>query len=455
VIPHRGSILLVDDEEKILKALGRALGAAGHEVIETTNPRNAQKLLAERSFDVVVVDNVMPQLSGLDLIREYVGTTPEGERAQILMMTAHATVESALEAMKLGALDYLQKPFEIDELLVVVGRALDHQRLRTEYRYLRNERDEQYDNYGIVGRSRVMEEIIRRAERVAETKSTVLITGETGTGKELVARAIHNRSAQRDMPLIKVNCAAIPESLLESELFGHVRGAFTGAATGKKGKFALADGGTIFLDEIGTMSPALQSKLLRVLQEREFEPLGAERTEKVDVRVIAATNRDVRQMVAEGRFQEDLFYRLNVIPIELPPLRERREDIPALVEHFVRKHAQRTGRRVERIDDGVMAALQQYDWPGNVRELENTIERAVVLSSGPVLTARAISVLGAVTPQSSGLPSLKLRQNIEWVERETIRRALENSRGVKKDAAELMGISQRALSYYLAKYRID
>ena len=300
-----------------------------------------------------------------------------------------------------------------------------------------------------------MEEIIQRAERVAETKSTVLITGETGTGKELVARAIHDRSAQRDMPLIKVNCAAIPESLLESELFGHVRGAFTGATTTKKGKFALADGGTIFLDEIGTMSPALQSKLLRVLQEREFEPLGAERTERVDVRVIAATNRDLRQMVADGTFQEDLFYRLNVIPIELPPLRDRREDIPALVDHFVAKHAQRIGRRIERVDDSVLAALQQYEWPGNVRELENTIERAVVLSTGPVITAQAISVLGATAPQTTGLPSLKLRQNIEWVERETIRRALEASRGVKKDAAELMGISQRALSYYLAKYRLD
>jgi two-component system NtrC family response regulator len=403
----------------------------------------------------MLVDNVMPQLSGLDLIREYVSSTPEGERPQILMMTAHATVESAIEAMKLGALDYLQKPFEIDELLVVVTRAIDHQRLRTEYRYLRSERDEQFDHYGIVGRSRVMEEIIQRAERVAETKSTVLITGETGTGKELVARAIHNRSAQRDMPLIRVNCAAIPESLLESELFGHVRGAFTGAATTKKGKFALADGGTIFLDEIGTMSPALQSKLLRVLQEREFEPLGAERTEKIDVRVIAATNRDLRQMVAEGKFQEDLFYRLNVIPIELPPLRERRDDIPALVDHFLKKHAQRTGRRIERIDDGVLAQLQQYDWPGNVRELENVIERAVVLSTGPVITARAISVLGSAAPPSSGLPSLKLRQNIEWVEKETIRRALESARGIKKDAAELMGISQRALSYYLAKYRLD
>jgi DNA-binding NtrC family response regulator len=452
---HRGSILLVDDEEKILKALGRALRDAGHGVVETTSPRHAQRLLAERAFDVLVVDNVMPELNGLDLIREFVGSTPESERPQILMMTAHATVESAIEAMKLGALDYLQKPFEIDELLVVVRRALDHQRLRTEYRYLVSERDEQFDHYGIIGRSKSMEEVIRRAELVSETKSTVLITGETGTGKELVARAIHDRSAQRDMPLIKVNCAAIPETLLESELFGHVRGAFTGATTTKKGKFALADGGTIFLDEIGTMNPTLQSKLLRVLQEREIEPLGSERTEKIDVRVIAATNRNVRQMVADGKFQEDLFYRLNVIPIEIPPLRERRDDIPALVEHFVSKHAQRTGRRIDKIDEGVLAGLQQYDWPGNVRELENTIERAVVLSPGPIIAAKAVSVLGATTQQSSGLPSLKLRQNIEWVERETIRRALESAGGVKKDAAELMGISQRALSYYLAKYRID
>src|SRR3954463_10323705 len=382
---HRGSIRLVDDEEKILKALGRALRDAGHLVVETASPRQAQRLLAERTFDVLLVDNMMPEMSGLDLIRELAASTPENERPQILMMTAHATVESAIEAMKMGAFDYLQKPFEIDELLVVVRRALDHQRLRTEYRYLVSERDEHFDHYGIIGRSKSMEEVIRRAELVSETKSTVLITGETGTGKELVARAIHDRSAQRDMPLIKVNCAAIPETLLESELFGHVRGAFTGATTTKKGKFALADGGTIFLDEIGTMSPTLQSKLLRVLQEREVEPLGSERTEKIEVRVIAATNRNLRPMVADGKFQEDLFYRLNVIPIEIPPLRERRDDIPALVEHFVRKHAQRTGRRIDKILPGVVAALQASDWPGNVRELENTIERAVVLSPGTLI----------------------------------------------------------------------
>jgi transcriptional regulator with GAF, ATPase, and Fis domain len=300
-----------------------------------------------------------------------------------------------------------------------------------------------------------MEDVIRRAELVAQTKSTVLITGETGTGKELVARAIHNRSAQRDMPLIKVNCAAIPDTLLESELFGHVRGAFTGAATSKKGKFALADGGTIFLDEIGTMSASLQSKLLRVLQEREFEPLGSERTQKVDLRVIAATNRDLRQMVGDGRFQEDLFYRLNVIPIHMPPLRERRDDIPMLVEHFIEKHAQRAGKRIDGMAPGVLDTLRAADWPGNVRELENTVERAVVLSPGADIGTDAVRILAPAMNTPAGMPSMNLRQNLDWVERETVRRALEAAGGVQKDAAESMGISQRALSYYLAKHRVE
>src|SRR5262245_1333330 len=261
--PHHGSLLLVDDEERILRSLARALRQEGHEVVETTAARSALRLLTERTFDLLIVDNVMPEMSGLDLIRDYLSGA--SDPAQIIMMTAHATVESAIEAMKLGALDYLQKPFEIDELQVVVRRALEHHRLRTEYRYLVSERDERFDHYGIIGKSRAMEEVVQRAELVADTKSTVLITGETGTGKELVARAIHHRSGQREMPLIKVNCAAIPDTLLESELFGHVRGAFTGATSTKKGKFALADGGSIFLDEIGTLTPTLQSKLLRVL----------------------------------------------------------------------------------------------------------------------------------------------------------------------------------------------
>ncbi len=449
------SILLVDDEAKILSALAQALRVEGHEVVATTNAREAQRQLSQRMFDLFVVDNLMPELTGLDLIRELQGT-PAAERPQIVMMTAHATVESAIEAMKLGACDYLQKPFEVDELLVVARRALEHQRIQTEHRYLISERDAEFNHYGLVGRSRRMEDVIRTAEVVARSKSTVLITGETGTGKEMVARAIHYHSAQREMPLIKVNCAAIPETLLESELFGHVRGAFTGATTSKRGKFALADGGSIFLDEIGTMSPTLQSKLLRVIQEREFESLGSERTQKVDLRVIAATNRDLRQMVADGRFQEDLYYRLNVIPIHIPPLRDRREDIPVLVEHFIAKHALRAGKKIDGIASGVMQSLQALDWPGNVRELENTMERAVVLSPTATIGPEVVRVLdaGSAAPPP-GLPSLNLRQNLDWTERETVRRALEGAGGVKKDAAETMGLTQRALSYYLAKHRIS
>jgi len=308
-----------------------------------------------------------------------------------------------------------------------------------------------FQRYGIVGHSRAIAEVIHRIELVSATRSTVLITGETGTGKELVARAVHHRSKQRDMPFIKVNCAAIPETLLESELFGHVRGAFTDATGTKRGKFSLADRGSILLDEIGTMSAGLQAKLLRVLQEREIEPLGAERTEQVDVRVIAATNRDLQQLVGVGRFQDDLFYRLHVVPIVVPPLRERPEDVPMLAEYLARKHATRCGKSIDSIEDGVMTRLQEYHWPGNVRELENTIERAVVLTTGATIAREAVTVGGTASVQTSGVPSFKLRQNVEWIERETIRRALEVS-PLKQQAARLMGISPRALSYYLAKY---
>jgi len=451
----RGTVLLVDDEEKILKRLGRALRDEGHDVVEAASAREAQRQLTQRAFDLFVVDNVMPGMTGLELLRDVFSSVAESDRPQVVMMTAHGSTQIVREAFKLGVEDVLEKPFEVDELIGLVRRAVRSRRLQTEKQYLLSERDAEFNHYGIVGRSRAMQDVIKRAELVAETKSTVLITGDTGTGKEMVARLIHHRSAQRDMPLIKVNCAAIPDTLLESELFGHVRGAFTGATMTKRGKFALADGGSIFLDEIGTMSPAIQSKLLRVLQEREFEPLGAERTQRVDVRVIAATNRDLKQMVSDGKFQEDLYYRLNVIPIEIPPLRERREDIPVLVEHFVEKHRQRTGKKIDRVDEGVTAALERYDWPGNVRELENTIERAVVLTTDNVISVAAISLVSVTSVSTTGLPSTRLHQNLEWVERETIRRALEQAGGVKKDAAELMGISQRALSYYLAKYRID
>jgi transcriptional regulator with GAF, ATPase, and Fis domain len=308
-----------------------------------------------------------------------------------------------------------------------------------------------FHDYGIVGQSRAIAAVIRRVELVSATRSTVLITGETGTGKELVARAIHNRGARREMPFIKVNCAAIPETLIESELFGHLRGAFTDATSTKKGKFSLAHGGSIFLDEIGTMSIGLQAKLLRVLQEREIEPLGAERTEPVDVRVIAATNRDLRQLVDEGRFMDDLFYRLHVVPIVMPPLRDRLDDIPMLVAYFVDKHAARCGKAIDALEDGVIASLLNSRWPGNVRELENTIERAVVLTTGSTITQETVTIEPSTSIRTTGIPFLKLRQNVEWVERETIRRALEMSKR-KGQAATLMGISPRALAHYLTKY---
>jgi two-component system NtrC family response regulator len=449
------TILLVDDEPKILRALEGALREDGHDVVATTDAREAQRLIGERLFDVLVADNMMPAVTGLDLLRD-LAATAGSDRPQAILMTAYATIDSAIEAMRLGAFDYLQKPFELDELLVVVRRASEHGRLKLQHGYLLAERDEDFSHYGIVGRSTAIQRLLREVELIAATKSTVLITGETGTGKELLARAIHDRSAQRERPLIKVNCAAIPDTLIESELFGHVRGAFTGALTSKKGKFALADGSTILLDEVGTLPLALQAKLLRVLQEREFEPLGAERSCTVDVRVVAATNRNLPQMVADGRFLEDLFYRLNVIPLQIPPLRDRREDIPLLVEHFVRKHSARAGKRVDGLGEGVLDLLVAHHWPGNVRELENTIERAVVLSTQTEITRQLLPVLGPpVVAAAEGLPGPNLRANLDWAERETVRRALAAAGGVKKDAAEAMGISQRALSYYLAKHHID
>ena len=313
------------------------------------------------------------------------------------------------------------------------------------------ERIASVSRFGIVGVSGAVAEVIRQIELVSAARSTVLITGETGTGKELVARAVHSRDLRPHTPFVKVNCAAIPDALIESELFGYVRGAFTGAAGSKRGKFSLAHGGSIFLDELGTMNVGLQTKLLRVLQEREIDPLGSERAEHVDVRVIAATNRDLRQLVREGRFLDDLFYRLYVVPIVVPPLRDRIEDIPMLVEHFVEKHATRSGKVIEGIEDGVIDWLQQYRWPGNIRELENTIERAVVLSTSSMITRDVVTTDVGVDTLSAAVPSLKLRQNVEWIERETIRRALSLS-PLKRQAARLMGISPRALSHYLAKY---
>jgi DNA-binding NtrC family response regulator len=442
----RGSILLVDDEEKILKRLGRALRDEGHDVVEAASARDAQRQLAQRTFDLLVIDNLMPGMTGLELIRELSHTVNASERPTIVMMTAHGSTQIVREAFKLGVEDFLEKPFEIEELIVLAGRAVKSQRLQTERQYLLSERAAEFNEYGIVGRSRAMQDVIQRAELVAQTKSTVLITGETGTGKEMVARAIHHRSAQREMPLIKVNCAAIPDTLLESELFGHVRGAFTGATANKRGRFALADGGSIFLDEIGTMSTAVQAKLLRVLQEREFEPLGAERTQRVDVRVIAATNRDPVEAVRDVKLREDLFYRLNVFTVELPPLRARREDIPLLVQAFLNEFNQRNAKSVRAVDQEAMYLLERYPWPGNIRELRNVIERATILAEGEFIELKHLPPT-VVTRSEESLPSLTLSPGttVDEAERRLILLTLEHTRNNKTRAAEILGISLKTL----------
>jgi DNA-binding NtrC family response regulator len=397
-----------------------------------------------------VVDNLMPALSGLELIREVVGNSAGGtDHPQILMMTAHATVESAIEAMKLGALDYLQKPFEIDEFLVVARRAIEHGRLRTHHDYLITERDEQFDHYGIVGTSRAIQEVARIARLVAQSRSTVLLSGETGTGKELVARAIHNWSAQRDMPLVRVNCAALPETLIESELFGHVRGAFTDARADRVGRFELADGGTLFLDEIANVPPSQQAKLLRVIAAGEFERLGSSRTRRVDVRILSATNAQIDAEVAAGRFRQDLLFRLNTIEIVLPALRDRRDDIPSLATHFLEQHARRYRKPLSGFDSAAMDALLRHPWPGNVRELEHAIERAVLMAAGPTVAAGDLGLRRA----QDGAQSLE-NMSLEDVEAFLIRKAI-GRYGSVTDAAKALGLSRSALYRRLERYGIE
>jgi len=370
-------ILVVDDEEIIRLSCQRVLTEEGYEVQTRPSGPEALRLLAEELFDVAIVDLKMPGMDGIEVLQAIKRDYPH---IPVIMITGYATVESAVEAMKSGAFDYLPKPFTPDEVAVVVKKALETRSLILENIYLRGEIQAKYGFENIIGTSKKMQEIYRLIGKVAPTNSTVLITGESGTGKELIARAIHFNSQRKERQFVPVDCAVLSENLLESELFGHVKGSFTGAVVTKPGLFEVADGGSLFLDEIGNISLAMQSKLLRFIQEREFTPVGGTKLKKVDVRLVAATNSDLQEKIKEGAFREDLFYRLNIVPISLPPLRERKEDIPLLAMHFLKKYCQEMGKNPKAFSQMAMEMLMHYPWPGNVRELENIVERAVVMT---------------------------------------------------------------------------
>ncbi|MGO9829497.1 MAG: sigma-54-dependent transcriptional regulator [Myxococcaceae bacterium] len=446
----RARILVVDDEPNARTALRTLLSEEGYSVAEAADGMDALDILREQSMDVILADVRMPRMDGVALVR---AAREEGIPAAFVMMTAFATVETAVEAMRAGAENFLTKPLDPSAILVVLDKVLEKRDLTRDAEQLRLRVEERYRIESIIGESAALQAIFDVVRRAAPTKATVLLLGESGTGKELVAQAIHQESPRREKPFVKVNCAALSETLLESELFGHERGSFTGAVGRREGRFELADGGTLFLDEIGDIAPSVQVKLLRVLQQREFERVGGTQTLKVDVRMVAATNRDLAAAVAAGKFREDLYYRLNVVAVTLPPLRMRKGDIPALVSHFIQRYAQSYGKHVRGLLPGTLNALLRYDWPGNVRELENVIERAVVLATTPDLTADDLPpVLSGPTPShprsGSFIPGATLRE----IEREAILRTLEVVEGSTSRAAAMLGISARKIQYRLKEY---
>lgn len=444
----KGRILVIDDEASMCRSLQIALEEEGYEVITSQDGGEGLELAKTKEVELVITDLKMPGVDGIQVLRELKDFE---ERLPVVLITAYATVETAVEALKLGAYDYIMKPFDINEIRKVVSNVFGLIRLQRENLLLRQQLAEFIPEEAIT-ESATMKGLYETAKEVAKSRSTVLITGESGTGKELLARAIHFYSPRSIAPFVCVNCGAIPETLLESELFGHVRGAFTGAVREKPGRLELADRGTLFLDEVSAMSPALQVKLLRALERGQFERVGGTKTIQVDVRIVAATNRDLAQMVKSGQFREDLYYRLNVIPVEVPPLREHREDIGPLAHHFLRKYNRETGKRIEGFSSRAREQLMGYSWPGNVRELENIIERAVVLTKGDTVTGLNLP-LTAVGEESFGRPlSRTLPETLAQVEKELILEALRRSGGVKSRAAELLGIKKSALFYKLGKY---
>ncbi|MFA5585845.1 MAG: sigma-54 dependent transcriptional regulator [Saccharofermentanales bacterium] len=452
----KNRILIVDDEESLREILSIMLHREGYLVDAAIDGAQAVARMREITYDLVISDIKMPRLDGFELLRHIKERTPE---TVVIMITAFSSTEEAVEAMKRGAYDYITKPFKNEEIRLIIKNALERRALRQENQELKKELGKRYSFGSLIGKSKAMQEVYDLIQKVAGSRANVLVTGESGTGKELVAKALHYNSDRREKPFVPINCGAIPENLLESELFGHEKGSFTGAVQQKAGLFEVANGGTLFLDEIGELPPMMQVKLLRVLQEREFRRVGGTRDMHIDVRLIAATNKDLEIEVGRGGFREDLFYRLNVIRIALPSLRERREDIPLLVEHLFRKL---TDTEEVRVSDGVMRRLLDYHWPGNIRELENFLERCVVLGQTgeitedqlpPQINGRALPCPGQIDqiPETG----LDLDEYLGKIEKDILLKALEKTGGVRKKAAELLGITFRSIRYRLAKFGVE
>lgn len=446
-------ILIIEDEKGMNEVLRILLEGEGYEVSTALDGTQGVELVRKDIFDLVVTDIRMPGVDGFSVLRTVKEISPE---TIVIMITAFGTTESAIEAMKLGAYDYINKPFKIDEIRLVVHKALEKRKLKTELQVLKDQIQTSYRLENIIGKSSAMQHILVTLPKVAQSLSNVLITGESGSGKELIARAIHNLSPRSKKNFVALNCAAFPEGLLESELFGHMKGAFTGAVSNKQGLFEIADDGSIFLDEIAEMPVSLQSKLLRVLEDGTFRRVGGVNDLKVDVRIISATNKNIQSLIEHGTFREDLFYRLNVIPVHIPPLRERKEDIPLLVDHFLRKN----GTSAKRFSKGAMKALMHYDWKGNVRELQNALERIITLTDGDEIQAEMLPPELLQPSESSSLlphleaPGFSLDVTIESIEKSYLLRALGQAHGVKSDAAKILNISFRSLRHRLAKYGI-
>jgi DNA-binding NtrC family response regulator len=454
----KGIIHVIDDEPIIHEVLSQLLTSEGYEVELSSSGEEALEKHSSQAYDLILLDLLMPGLDGIEVLKDIKKIDPQ---AIIIIITAYASVESAITAMKMGAYDYIQKPFKHDELLITIKRALEHKSLQEENIRLRDELTRKFGFENIIGRSKSMLKIFELIKATAPTRSTILIQGESGTGKELVARAIHQNSDRRNFAFIVVNSGSLPPDLLESHLFGHVKGAFTGAVSQKKGLFEAADKGSIFFDEISTLNLETQAKILRVMQDKEFMRLGGTKTIRVDTRIIAATNTDLEELIARKNFRQDLFYRLNVIKIELPPLRERKEDIPLLVKHFVDLYSRENNKEIEGLTEDVMEILESHDWPGNVRELENLIERAIVLAKSSTITRSNLPPLFLHNrPETDKLienqeADLTLREQTQMFQRKTILNALRKARGVQKKAARSLGLKATTLNEMIKRLNID